>query len=330
MPGNGTPLGDVLAGSGYSHRVPGNWAAPLRAAGAPLVQDLHPHDRGPKGTHAGAVIANGSLYCPVTPRTLLELGPPSRSATPEQAAGRDAKTAEAARCKLGRLTAGDEDGYHRAQCPAAAGKVRCPLKPPSMTLDRDRPEILQPPEHPQACCTQQTVTVSPDVLAKTAQKHDYPSAAWRRSYARRTAAERIFATVKDPAASDTARGWCRLTASRPSPCSQSPCSPSATSGSSPPGTHAKTKTPAAPPEVCPRNPQAPPQNTRHGTPLTASARSTATSHTQLSASMPAHARHPPGTAKMGAYGAPNQPGLARNHTPTETSDPNVKIDLTET
>jgi hypothetical protein len=48
------------------------------------------------------------------------------------------------------------------------------------------------------------------VLAKTAQKHDYPSAAWRRSYARRTGAERGFATIKDPAASDIARGWCRL------------------------------------------------------------------------------------------------------------------------
>jgi hypothetical protein len=42
------------------------------------------------------------------------------------------------------------------------------------------------------------------------QKHDYPSAAWRRSYARRTGAERGFATVKDPAANDISRGWCRL------------------------------------------------------------------------------------------------------------------------
>ena len=84
----------------------------------------------------------------------------------------------------------------------------------SVTLDRDRPEILQPPEHPQACCAQQTITVPPGVLAKTAQKHDYPSAAWRRSYSRRTGAERGFATVKDPAASDIARGWCRLLAWR--------------------------------------------------------------------------------------------------------------------
>ena len=90
------------------------------------------------------------------------------------------------------------------------GKIRCPLRPASMTLDRDRPQILEPPEHPQARCTQQTITVPPDVLAKTAQKHDYPSAAWRRSYARRTGAERGFATAKDPATNDITRGWCRL------------------------------------------------------------------------------------------------------------------------
>jgi hypothetical protein len=210
LPGQGIPLGDVLADSGYSHRIPQHWASALRAAGAQLVQDLHPHDRGPKGTHEGALISNGNLYCPVTPRPLLELGPLARTATKQQAADHDRKTSELARYKLGRLTADDADGYHRVQCPAAAGKIRCPLRPASMTLDRDRPETLQPPEHPQACCTQQTITVPPGVLAKTKQKHDYPSAAWRRSYSRRSGAERSFATAKDPAANDISRGWCRL------------------------------------------------------------------------------------------------------------------------
>ena len=210
MPEDGIPLGDILAGSGYAHRDAGAWAIPLRQAGARLVQDLHPHDRGPKGTHDGAIISNGNLYCPTTPRALLELGPLARSATREDAAAHDARTAELAHYKLGRLTADDADGYHRVACPAAAGKIRCPLRPASMTLDRDRPEILQPPQHPQTCCTQQTITVSPDVLAKTAQKHAYPSAAHRRSYARRTGAERGFATAKDPATNDISRGWCRL------------------------------------------------------------------------------------------------------------------------
>jgi len=47
------------------------------------------------------------------------------------------------------------------------------------------------------------------------QKHDYPSAAHRRSYARRTGAERTFATAKDPASTNIARGWCRLTGLAP-------------------------------------------------------------------------------------------------------------------
>ena len=95
-------------------------------------------------------------------------------------------------------------------CPAAMGKIRCPLRLASMTLPRDRPEILTPPGHPPACCARQTLTVPPQVAAKTRQKHDYPSAAHRRSYARRTGAERTFSTAKDPASNNIARGWCRL------------------------------------------------------------------------------------------------------------------------
>jgi hypothetical protein len=66
------------------------------------------------------------------------------------------------------------------------------------------------PANPQACCSQQTITVPADVLAKTAQEHDYPSKSHRRPCARRTGAERGFATAKDPAASTISRGWCRL------------------------------------------------------------------------------------------------------------------------
>jgi hypothetical protein len=52
--------------------------------------------------------------------------------------------------------------------------------------------------------------VPPQTCAKTAQKHDYPSAAHRKSYARRTGAERTFSTAKDPASNDIAHGWTRL------------------------------------------------------------------------------------------------------------------------
>ncbi len=210
MPTAGISLGDILDDSGYAHRDAAAWAIPLRAAGAQLIQDLHPSDRGPRGTHQGAIIANGNLYCPATPRPLLQLSPLPPAATPGDTAAHDTQAAEAARHKLGKITADDTDGYHRVICPAAAGKIRCPLRPPSMTLDRARPEILTPPENPPACCTQQTITVPPDIAAKTRQKHDYPSPAHRRSYARRTGSERTFATIKDPATTTIARGWCRL------------------------------------------------------------------------------------------------------------------------
>jgi hypothetical protein len=215
MPAAGIALGDIIADSGYSHRVPDTWANPLRAAGAQLVQDLHPSDRGPQGTHHGAIISNGCLYCPATPTALLQLVPLPPGASSNDTAAHDEQTAELARHKLGVHAAADADGYSRHTCPAAAGKIRCPLRPASMTLDRSRPEILSAPEHPPACCTQQTITVPPQVAARTRQKHDYPSAQWRASYARRTAAERLNAAIKNPATSSIDHGWIRQTGLTP-------------------------------------------------------------------------------------------------------------------
>src|SRR5215467_948183 len=180
-----------------------------------LAQDLHPNDRGPQGTHQGAIIASGNLYCPKTPPALLQLIPLPPGAPAADTAGHDQQTAELARYKLGVHAADDADGYRRHTCPAVAGKIRCPLRPESMKLDRSRREILSPPQHPPACCTQQTITAGPGVAAKTRQKHDYPSAAWRHSYRRRTAAERLNAAIKDPATSTIDRGWIRLTGITP-------------------------------------------------------------------------------------------------------------------
>ena len=204
------PITDVLADSGYSYRVPETWALPIRQLGIDLIQDLHPNDRGPHGTHHGAIITNGNLYCPATPTTLLDLGPLHRAASPEQTAAHDQQCAELARYKLSPISRPDPDGYHRTICPAAQGKIRCPHRPQSLTLPHDRPTILDPPDHPPVCCTQQTITVPPSANAKTAQKHDYPSPAHRASYNRRTAAERTFSTLKDPATTNISRGWCRL------------------------------------------------------------------------------------------------------------------------
>ena len=53
-------------------------------------------------------------------------GRSARAATGEQAAAHDAKTAEPARYKLGRLTADDADGYHRVAVPRRHGQDPLP------------------------------------------------------------------------------------------------------------------------------------------------------------------------------------------------------------
>jgi hypothetical protein len=206
---SGIQIGDLLADSGYAYRVAETWALPLRALGAQLIHDLHPNDRGPHGTHMGATCHNGGLYCPATPTALLELSPLARGASAEQTAQHDQQCRELHRHKLTPLTRPDPDGYHRVTCPAVSGKLRCPLRPTSLSLGYDRPTITAPAQPP-ACCTQKTITVPPTVNTKTAQKHDYPSREHRHSYNRRTAAERTFATINDRATNDLSRGWCRL------------------------------------------------------------------------------------------------------------------------
>ena len=210
MPGDGIPLGDILSDSGYAHRDAGAWAIPLRAAGAaahPGPAPIRPRPaRHPPRRHHRQREPVLPGHAPAAAGT--RAAGPRRHRRPGRR--RDRQSAELARYKLGRITSDDADGYHRVMCPAVMGKIRCPLRPASMTLDRNRPEILTPPEHPPACCDHKTITVPPDVAAKTRQKHDYPSRDHRRSCARRTGAERTFATTKDPASNNITRGWTRL------------------------------------------------------------------------------------------------------------------------
>ena len=206
----GLVIGDVLADSGYAHRRAEAFALPMRALGAKLVMDLHPNDRGPQGTFAGAILHNGNLYCPATERALFELGPLARDATSIEIEAHDKMADELSSYKLGRISATDADGYHRVACPAVMNKCRCPLRFDSMELSFERPQVMSPPQPAPRCCLQKTITVPAGVNAKTAQKHDYPSKAHRRSYARRTAVERSNSRVKDPASIDVAKGWCRL------------------------------------------------------------------------------------------------------------------------
>jgi hypothetical protein len=67
LPAAGIPLGDILADSGYAHRDAHAWALPLRAAGAQLVQDLHPNDRGPRAPATAPSSPTGTSTAPAHP-----------------------------------------------------------------------------------------------------------------------------------------------------------------------------------------------------------------------------------------------------------------------
>ena len=171
--------------------------------------DRHPTDRGPSGTHHGAVISNANLYRPAAPRALRALGPLARQASEEETCAHDEKTKELSRDKLGRIAGDDEDGTHRVMCPAALGRCRCALRPGSAALDDTHPEVLQLPEHPPTCYTQKTISVPAEIDAKCRQRHEHPSKAHRFSDNRRTASERGFSWFSDPATAGTRRGWSR-------------------------------------------------------------------------------------------------------------------------
>ena len=70
--------------------------------------------------------------------------------------------------------------------------------------------MSNPPSELPRCCAQERITVAPQVNEKTRQKHDYAGPAHRDSYARRTAAERTYASMADPSVGGIRRGWCRL------------------------------------------------------------------------------------------------------------------------
>lgn len=127
--------GDLLADSHYPMKK--EWSLAMGQLGFDLIVDLHPEDRGQKGTEQGAIIAEGALWCPATPKQLLAIDRLSPGATEGQRAEHFAQMRERDRYRFQSKGSADEDGYQRFECPAEADKARCPLVVKSLVLPPD-------------------------------------------------------------------------------------------------------------------------------------------------------------------------------------------------
>ncbi len=206
----GHRIREVVADRGYTYK--NDWAPGLHALGIDPVADLHANQYGPRGTHAGARIVAGTPHCPAMPAAFDTIHRPDRL-VPTPAL--DTFTADIERREqwaLRRVAGPERDGKERYECPARAGKLRCPLQPGSLALSFATPTVLTPPDPDIAptCCTQRTITVPGDVDAKARQRHYWGSSNWIRAFNRRSRVEGWFGNLKNDNTEALGRGAFRV------------------------------------------------------------------------------------------------------------------------
>jgi len=164
--------GHRLADAGYANI--NGWTDAMRATGDHLIADLPAPIRGRREPSNGALPADGGILCPYTPDVLIERKPPPRgnsTAARERRSQHDADHDERAHYEA-TVTDPGGDAQPLCQCPPAAAPQasRAPGYKPSMKTKGDIPLVDpadEPPEHWDACCTQDTFTVDRDLITKT-------------------------------------------------------------------------------------------------------------------------------------------------------------------
>lgn len=197
----GYPAGFLGADRGYSQVRPEHFHLPVRALGYSLVMDYKETELGRGANSSGAVMVEGTFYCPAMPEDLVQASAHLRTKTidaPTYAARIEARRS----WRLVRKEGPDGDGYERLGCPGRGEHPHlcCPLRPASVPLALGKVPVLDPPADPPKVCTQSAVTIAPDVGARHRQDLAYGSAQWAHTYATyRNTIEGTNGYVKDPA-----------------------------------------------------------------------------------------------------------------------------------
>ncbi len=185
----------------YTAAVPERFQLPARALGYRPVMDYRIDQLGIQANTGGAILVEGTWYCPALPGPLIT----ATTGLRDHAVTRDLygqQIAARACYQLKRKDGPDADGYQRLSCPAL-GKhpgLICPLREASLSPRDGRPKVLQPPPEPPRICRQTAITIAPDIGARYRQDLPNGSPAWHARYATlRNTIEGLNGYAKDPA-----------------------------------------------------------------------------------------------------------------------------------
>jgi hypothetical protein len=185
----------------YTQALPERFHLPARALGYRPVMDYRDDQLGIQANTGGALLVEGTWYCPALPGSLITAtaGLRDHLITRELY---DQQIAARACYQLKRKDGPDADGYQRLSCPANGGHpgLMCPLRRASLSPRDGRPKVLQPPAEPPRLCRQTAITIPPGTGARYRQDLPYASPAWHARYATlRNTIEGLNGFVKDTA-----------------------------------------------------------------------------------------------------------------------------------
>jgi hypothetical protein len=185
----------------YTQALPGRFHLPARALGYSPVMDYRDDQLGIQANTGGAILVEGTWYCPALPGPLITATTELRGHAITRELYDQQITARAC-YQLKRKDGPDADGYQRLSCPATGHHpgLMCPLRRSSLSPRDGRPKVLQPPQELPRLCRQTAITIAPDVGARYRQDLPYGSPAWHARYATlRNTIEGLNGYAKDPA-----------------------------------------------------------------------------------------------------------------------------------